>query len=510
MDNNPTPLFAKASPGRSSSLSTLKFYCYSLDARFEDLGDVATPRFYRAILRDVHAGFIGAMVAIPLAISYSMAAGLKPSQGIVGGALAVLLGAIFGGSKYQVCGPSAAFIPLLSGIMALHTKGGVFYVDGLNEQEAFRRGHGFLVLVSLLAAIMLSVSSFVRACNWAAKIPRCIVVGFTIGIAVTIGFAFAEEALGIENSGAYSSVWLKSRHIYEHIGKVNPYALMMAAGTLICMQSLLYVSLLIPAPLLALICSTILAQTVWSEKHLHNIADVYGHIPQIVAFTPPVLFTGHASSIYIVWEIAHYSLLIAFIGTVESLLCARMADNLAGNRGVPFHPNKELWGQSWVGAVVPLFNSFPHTGALVRTALNAKLGAKTPLAGIVHSSTMIATAFAFARWLEILPLASIAGILLYVAINMVSTSDIAAVQKDGGWAHLLLMSVTAIFVIAVDFLVGFASGMIVYAIGFWAKPYLPTWLRGVDSQWPYAARYDEEIGFGSEDEKSPMLKDRST
>ena len=81
MDNNPTPLFAKASPERSSSLSTLKFYCYPLDARFEDLGEVATPRFYRAILRDVHAGFIGAMVAIPLAISYSMAAGLKVSSG---------------------------------------------------------------------------------------------------------------------------------------------------------------------------------------------------------------------------------------------------------------------------------------------------------------------------------------------------------------------------------------------------------------------------------------------
>jgi len=497
-----------------SSLSrTLKFYCSPLDARYEDLVELGSPKFYKGIFRDTMAGLVVAMIAIPNAMGFAIASGLQPAQGIIGGVVAGLMGALFGGSKFQMYGPSAGIIPVMASVMALN-KGPVFDGVGenktmvweggplfdkeadLDDEEIFRRGHGLLVLVSLIAAFMLFALAMARAGSVVSRVPRCIVVGFTIGIAVTIGFALAESALGIESSGAYYGFWPKLVHIYEHLDTMNVYALTIAMGTLIFTKGSSYVSVFIPGALIAIVASTILAQTVWSEKKLDNIFDHYGDIPTNVTLTPPLFSpAGHGA-----WDmfdacrkIIYHSVQIAFVVAVESLLCARMADSMSDNQGTLFHPNKELWGQGLINAVTPLFNSFPHAGALSGTALNVQVGAVTPLAGILKCLFVLAIAFAEMRWLELMPMASIAGLLLYVALSMVSPLEISRVRAEGGWPHLCIMVLTAVLVVATDFLIGVASGMLIYSIGFILIPYMPEWML-------------TSAEDGTKEEKEPILK----
>ena len=127
------------------------------------------------------------------------------------------------------------------------------------------------------------------------------------------------------------------------------------------------------------------------------------------------------------FDIAFYVVAILFVAAIESLLCSRMADRLADNRGTPYNPDKELWGQGVVNVAVPLLNGFPHTGALARTATNIKLGAVTPLAGICKCFLKLALAFYLAAYLDLVPMACVGGILAYVAFNMVKGGEVRQV-----------------------------------------------------------------------------------
>lgn len=516
---------ARPTSDESSFLAMMKFYCCPFDARYEDLGEFGSSDFCKVILRDCMAGFVVAMVAIPMAMGFAVASGLKPVQGIVGGAIAGLIGALFGGSKYQVYGPTAAFIPVMHGIMALHMEGGALYTTALNEEEIFHRGHGLLVLISLVAAVMLIGLSLARVGSLVAKVPNCILVGFTIGIAFTIAFGFAEEALGLPEFKAATGVnvtnrqsgqiyqtshhltvnphmpgetlWPKLEYLQKELGHINAYALLLTIATAVCMQLFARISLFIPA---VLILITLLCQTLWKDKELRTVFDNYGHIPQTMTLTPPIYHPGDAPAYYAAGIIAYYAVTITVVGAVESLICSRMADTLADNLGTPFHPNKELWAQGLVNAVVPLFNGFPHNGALARTALNIKLGAVTPLAGIMKCIFKLLMVFVFSRSLEMMPMAAIAGLLWYVAFNMVSLEQLGEVYEDGGWAHVAVTVVTAVLVVTTDIVHGIAFGMLSYAIGFFLEPHVPEALSGRGS-----GRGSGRKEIGTDDEKQPIM-----
>jgi MFS superfamily sulfate permease-like transporter len=138
-----------------------------------------------------------------------------------------------------------------------------------------------------------------------------------------------------------------------------------------------------------------------------------------------------------------------------------MADRLAGNQGLPYNPNKELWGQGWVQCLVVLLNGFPHTGALARTATNIKVGAVSPLAGIFKFALKLMLAMSLARYLEMVPMACIGGILMFVAFNMVKPAEVREVLGQGRF-HVFLMAYTAVMVPATDFLVGVLSALLIY------------------------------------------------
>jgi len=191
------------------------------------------------------------------------------------------------------------------------------------------------------------------------------------------------------------------------------------------------------------------------------VKDRYGPIPTNYFTTTPPSFPGF--SLKVVGDLAYYVVAIIFVAAVESVLCSRMADRLAENKGQPFNPNKELWGQGLVNIIIPLFNGFPHTGALARTATNIKVGALSPLAGIFKCVLKLLLALFMARYLEMVPMACIAGILLYVAQAMVKPAEVREVLGMKSRLDLGIMIYTAIMVPITDFLTGVLTALVIYA-----------------------------------------------
>ncbi len=454
----------------------IKLFLNPFDGRYEDMRNGAWPK---ALLRDFTAGLIVAMVAIPLAMGFAMASGLKPEHGIVGGAVAGLIGALFGGSKYQVYGPTAAFIPVIAAVMVLY--GGT--------AETYEQGHGFLILASICAGVALMLMGLFGFGRFVSLVPHSIVVGFTIGIAATIALSQIGEVLGLKAEIKGSDGFLKKcQIIWDNLGQLNVYALLLAAGTFVITKYLLKTSVYIPAPLIALGVCTALVAFVWNDKGLTTVVQKYGEIPtNLLVFTPPawpdpatlpvqerwstnLLVTLSGGTLapgmaQLVLDLLYFALAILFVSAVESLLCSRMADRLADNRGQPFNPDKELWGQGWVQVVVPLVNGFPHTGALARTATNIKLGAMTPLAGIFKCVLKLLLAAYLATCLQQVPMASIGGILFFVALNMVKPAEVREVLAHNRF-HVFLMLYTAVMVILTDFLTGVLTAIILYGVLF--------------------------------------------
>jgi len=422
-------------PGR------LLYFMNPFDGRYDDL---VKGNWKLNVLRDGAAGLVVAMVAIPMAMGFAMASGLRPEQGIIGGAVAGLVGALFGGSKYQVYGPTAAFIPVIAGIMATYNL-------------------SFLILASMIAGVILMLMGVARLGRLSNLVPHSIVVGFTIGIAVVIALSQIGEVLGLKASLGYGFLD-KVTGIIANIGGVNWYAVALGLLTFVITKYLLKVSPFIPAPLIALAVATGLSSTVFADKGLTLIKDKYGAIPtDFFVFTTPAAIPVDAKTL---WDLAYFVVAIIFVSAVESLLCSRMADRLAENKGTPFNPNKELWGQGAVQILIPLFNGFPHTGALARTATNVKVGAVSPLAGIFKAVLKLLLAAFLAKYLELVPMACIGGILLYVSTVMVKPAEVKEALAMSKF-HIGLMVYTAAMVVVTDFLTGVLTAIAVYTAGYW-------------------------------------------
>ncbi len=425
----------------------LKLFFTFWDARFEDID---RRNWAQMVYRDLSAGLIVALTAIAMAMGFAMAMGLRPEQGIIAGALACVVGRTFGGSKYQVYGPTAAFIPIIAGLMLRYGEAG---------GGSFAEAHGFLVFVSLLAGVTLMLMGVFGLGKYAKLIPNSIVVGFTVGIAVAIALSNVGEALGLR--GAVGGGLLdKLRTIAARAGEINPYAVGLAAFTFFATRLLLKASVFIPAPLIALGACTVASSTFLAGRGVLAVRDRYGAIPtDFFVFTPPRLPTLTPA---VAFDVAYYALAIVFVSGVESLLCSSMADRLANNRKTPFNPNKEFWGQGLVQIITPLVNGFPCTGALARTATSIKAGAVSPLAGYFKSALKLVLAYFMARHLEAVPMACIGGILLWVAGNMIKPAEIREVAREGKF-ELAMMVYTAVMVPLTDFLTGVLSALALYA-----------------------------------------------
>ncbi|HZY78475.1 MAG TPA: SulP family inorganic anion transporter [Cyclobacteriaceae bacterium] len=435
------------------------------DSRFEDL---TAANWKTTLYRDFSAGLIVAMTAIPMAMGFAMAMGLRPEQGIIAGALACIVGRTFGGSKYQVYGPTAAFIPLIASLMSKY---------GEANGGTFVGAHSFLVFVSIIAGVVLMILGLTGMGKYARLVPNSIVVGFTVGIAVSIALTNFEDILGIEtvadtlgqDEDIKGGILHNINEALHHLSNINVFSVIIGLSTFLMARYLLKISIFIPAPLLAIAAATLAAATVFKDKGIILVKDIYGSIPNnFFVFTGPAL---PDVTLQVILDVVYFVVAIVFVSGVESLLCSSMADKLANNKRTPFNPDKEFWGQGLVQVVTPLVNGFPCTGALARTATSIKAGAMTPLAGYFKGILKLILAFYMAQYLEMVPMACIGGILLWVATNMIKPSEIKHVKGTGKFEFIMLIY-TAIMVPVTDFLTGVLSAMIIYFVVVRLFPHL--------------------------------------
>jgi MFS superfamily sulfate permease-like transporter len=450
----------------------LKYFLNPFDARFEDL---TKGNWMLNAWRDTSAGLIVAMMAIPMAMGFAMASGLRPEHGILAGAIAGLVGALFTGSKYNVYGPVAALIPVIAGIMTAYRTPDDPYA-----------GHSYLVLVCMASAPILMLCGWIGWGRIANLVPHSIVVGFSVGIAITIALTQLGEVLGLK-ANVSGDFFEKMSIIGANLNQFQWGALLLGALTFLLTRYLLKVSLYMPAPLIALAVCTILSATLLSSQGLTTISAKYGQIPtDFFVLTPPALPAMNAA---IIGELLYYALAFAFVCGLESILAARMADRMANNTGTPYNPNKEFFGQGLIQFFVPLLNGMPLSGALARTATNVKLGAISPLSGIMKCVLKLTLAYFLASYLEMVPMACIGGILLWVAFNMIKPAEIKEVMAINRF-HTSLMIYTAAMVIVAGFLPAVLSAVVIYAVlyRFFDKP--APHARPLNTQEAYATSGD--------------------
>lgn len=429
------------------------------DGRYEDM----SRGWKKTVVSDFTAGLIVAMLAIPMNMGFAIASGLHPVHGLIAGALACLLGALFGGSKYQVYGPTAAYIPVLAAIMNEYGNGST---DPTSPE--YIAGYYFLILCSVLGGVILIFMGLTGLGDFINKVPHSIVVGFTIGIALTIAFTQIGDVLGLTVK-IPNAFLQKISTIWSNLDQFNIYALLIAVGTFLLCKYLLRYAAYIPGPVIAVAIGIVLNETILHDEGLQASIHKYGAIPtsDLFKFTPPKLSEMNVD----IFGLAYFTAAVVFVAAIESLLCSNMADRMAENKGTPYNPNKELFGQGMVNIFAPLFNGFTCTGALARTATNIKVGGVTPLAGIMNCCLKLAMVYFLAAHLDQVPMACIGGILAYIAFNMVKKQEIQTVLRMNRF-HVFLMILTAIGVFVKDFLSGVLLGLAVYALlkRFFDKP----------------------------------------
>jgi SulP family sulfate permease len=303
--------------------------------------------------------------------------------------------------------------------------------------------------------------------KYAKLVPNAVIVGFTIGIAVSIALTNFEDILGIENFKDFigqdeevkGGLLYNINTSFKNLHQINLYSVFLGLLTFVFAKYLLKVSIYIPGPVIAMGISTILAATLFADKNIILVKDIYGSIPNDF-FKLQLPFLPKLSS-SVLFDILYFVIGIVFISGVESILCSSMADRLAKNDRTPFNPDKEFFGQGLVQIVTPLVQGFPCTGALARTATSIRAGAKTPLAGYFKAFLKLTMAFYLAQYLELIPMACIGGILVWVASNMIKPSEIKEIKQLGKF-DFSMMLYTAIMVPMTDFLTGVLSALIIY------------------------------------------------
>ena len=428
---------------------------------------------------DVGAGVTVGIVALPLAMAFAIASGLKPEAGlwtaIIGGCLVALLG----GTNVQIGGPAGAFIVIVYGIVE-------------------RYGVANLLISTACAGVLLFLLGMFQLGSLVRFVPVSIVIGFTNGIAVLIALSQLKDWLGLAIDKMPGNFFSQLHLLTLHIGSFNPHALALGAACLggLFLWPRLFVQgspvlrvaeghtvrrfARIPAPVMALVTLTVLAR--WLEMPVETIGSKFGGIPQ-----QPPAFTLPDFSWDTVRLLVTPTVTIALLGAVESLLCARVADQVATDPQHKKHdPNQELMAQGVANLVVPFFGGMPVTGTIARTVTNLRAGATSPVAGMVHAATLAVIVLVAAPLALHIPLAVLAGILLHVAWNMGEWHEFARLQHFSNHYRLLMLGtfvLTVVFdlTVAVEVGLGLACVLFVRRMSalFRAEP-LPTAPTGAD------------------------------
>ncbi|TYS35203.1 SulP family inorganic anion transporter [Bacillus pumilus] len=390
--------------------------------------------------RDLIAGLVVGVVAIPLGMAFAIASGVGPEYGLYTVIVAGILISLFGGSKYQIGGPTGAFVPILFGIVSQY---------GIEN----------LLIAGFMAGCMLVLFGIFKLGKLMKFIPRPVIIGFTAGIAVIIFSGQIANFLGLKGVEKHESFFLNMREIVVHLGTTNSLAILTAiVGLIVILAAQKYIPK-IPGALLGLLASTFLA-VLFFQGQVETIGSAYGEIPrQLPSFAFPELTIE--KMIYLLPP----AIVIALLGGVESILSAMVADNMKGSK---HDSNKELVGQGIANMAAPLFGGIPATGAIARTATNIKNGGASPISGVVHGVVVLLILMLFAPYASMIPLAAMAPILMFVAWNMSEKKEFINIVKVKN-ADSLVLVVTFLLTVIGDLIIGVTAGLILAFIAFIKK-----------------------------------------
>lgn len=399
---------------------------------FSTLKTYSKIQFYK----DISAGIIVGIVALPLAIAFGIASGVSPEKGLFTAVIAGFLISALGGSRVQIGGPTGAFIVIVYGIVQ------TYGLDGL-------------MIATMLAGIILIIMGLVKLGTLIKFIPLPLITGFTSGIALIIFTTQIKDLLGLKIDNLPSE-FLKKIPVYiENITTLNPQTVLISGITLAIILLFPYITKKIPGIFVALIAGTLIAQTF--GMNMETISSKFGAIPNSIPspYFPDITY----DKIYVLIGPAFT---IALLAAIESLLSAVVADGMIGGR---HRSNIELVANGIANVVTPLFGGIPATGAIARTVTNIRSGGKTPVAGITHSVVLFLIMIFFGQFAGMIPLCVLACILVIVSYNMFEWREFKA-QLKMPKSDVLVLLTTFCLTILFDLTIAIEIGMIMSAFLF--------------------------------------------
>lgn len=380
---------------------------------------------------DVVAGVTVAVVALPLALAFGITTGLGADVGLVTAVVAGLVAGLFGGSHVQVSGPTGAMTVVLVPLVARH-------------------GPDAVATVGLLAGAIVVLAALLRLGRYVSFIPWPVIEGFTVGIAVIILLQQVPAALGVTKPDGENAAAVAARAVARADADVTPRALGVVILVAVVMILGPRVRRTLPVSLLAVVAATGLAELI--DLEVTRIGSLPSSLP---APSLPELGSSNVS------ELFGAALAVAALAALESLLSAKVADGMADR---PRHdPDRELFGQGLANVVAPIFGGMPATGAIARTAVNVRAGARTRLAAIVHSLVLLVVVYLGGSTVARIPLAALAGVLMVTAVRMVDLRNVRGVLRSTRSDALVLVA-TAGGTIAFDLILAVEIGIAVAAV----------------------------------------------
>jgi SulP family sulfate permease len=380
--------------------------------------------------KDIVAGLIVGIVALPLAIAFAIASGVSPDKGLITAIIAGLAISVLGGSRVQIGGPTGAFIVIVYAIVQVH---------GVNG----------LIIATFMAGLILIAMGLARLGNLLKFIPYPLIVGFTSGIAVIIFSSQVKDFFGLTIESVPAN-FIEKWEVYAlHFNTINWHAVVIAISTILIAFNFHWITPKIPGSIVAILLSTLVVY--FFKFPVSTIETSFGDIPNHLS-----LPTFPRISFDIVKALIQPAFAIALLGGIESLLSAVVADGMIGGR---HRSNAELVGQGVANCFSALFGGIPATGAIARTATNVKNGGRTPIAGITHALVLLLIMLLLAPFAKLIPMACLAGILIVVAYHMSEWRQFKSLLK-GNKSDVLILLVTFFLTVIFDLVIAIEVGIV--------------------------------------------------
>lgn len=386
--------------------------------------------------KDLLAGLIVGIVALPLAIAFAIASGVSPEKGLYTAIIAGFIISALGGSRVQIGGPTGAFIVIVYGIVQHY---------GVNG----------LIIATFMAGIMLILMGIARLGALIKFIPHPLIIGFTSGIALIIFSSEIKDFFGLQMGDVPTGFADKWVAYVAHFPSVNLYASIIAAFSIAVIAWWPKLTRKIPGSLIAILITT--AAVHWFDLPVETIGSKFGSIPSTLP-SPEIPLLDIAT----IKNLIQPAFTIALLGGIESLLSAVVADGMIGGN---HRSNTELIAQGTANVFSSLFGGIPATGAIARTATNVKNGGRTPVSGMVHAITLLLIMLFVGKWAALIPMATLAGILTVVAYNMSEWKNFRSVLK-GPKSDAVVLLVVFLLTVLVDLTVAIEIGMALAAFLF--------------------------------------------